>query len=122
MNKNQFLNIVDSLNNSEKAILDYFGYEHGWHVFPIEYQLGSSWMLNGNTVVYADEPFTSENIEAGTIYTAAVDSLSPSVWRGKDFTMILADTRCDRNVFLMIFGNENECTDSKLKQLCEDHW
>lgn len=122
MNKNEFLDTVEALSTGEQSILNYFGYENGWQVYPIEYQLDTSWMLNGNTLVYSDEPFTTENIEAGSIYTADTTNRNQSVWRGEDFTMVLADTRCDNNVLLMIFDNENECTDEELKELCSDCW
>lgn len=120
---NQYLDI-------QKKIFDYFGYVEDWTVIPLQIKTDKYWMIcgpesNPSTSVFWDPvPFSVESIEnavdlyRGTIYNQRF--LSKWVYRGKDYTMVSVDTHSDDNRFLMIFKNDMECVDEKLKKLAKN--
>jgi len=107
---------MELLNNYfdiQRQIFEYFGYEENWRVIPIEDSTNLYWMLNGEgpgTVHFADTvvELTQQrgNYYENEIYTQR--HLNKWVYRGKDYTMVVVDTRTDGNKFLQIFVNLKE--------------
>lgn len=103
----------------QQEIFDYFGYVEDWVVIPLEDETDMYWCLVGETedgdgdeVIYAEKPITSELLDRGEYYSAEVYTqrfLPKWVYRKKEYTMICADTGCDGNKFLMVFDNSKEC-------------
>lgn len=115
----------------QDQIYTHFGYEENWRVIPLEDRTDKPWMLIENPdgsgkVVFSDEPFTAESVEAGkTIYGSQIYTqrhLPKWVYRAADCTMVCADTQTDGNKFLMVFDNALECTDDTLKSLYMECW
>lgn len=106
------MELLDSYFDTQKEIYDYFGYQGDWKVFPIDDSRKYFWRLNvGETEVeFAD---TEEELESqsGNYYENEIFTychLPRWVYRGKDYTMVVVDTRTDGNQFLQIFSNCNE--------------
>jgi hypothetical protein len=115
----------------QQKIYEYFGYVEDWVVIPLDSRLEDYWMVTGkgemgDSYAYSPEPFTQESMEkgdqlyGGRIYTQRF--LPKWIYPGKDYTLICADTQTDGNKFLMVFSNEKECKDTKLKKLYVDKW
>ena len=107
----------------------YFGYKEDWVCIPMDNHLEDHWMVIGEGVdgryVYSPEPFTKESVEAGSIYSGLIYTqrfLKKWVYRGKEMTMVSANTQTDGNKFLMIFDNDKECKDEYLKKLYMEKW
>jgi hypothetical protein len=112
-----------------EEIHEYFGYREDWVCIPMNNRMGDYWMIIGEGVdgryVYSDEPFTKESVEAGKVYSGLIYTqrfLKKWVYRGKDMTLLCANTQTDGNKFLMIFENDKECKDEYLKKLYMDKW
>ncbi len=120
------MKILDDYLALQEQIFDYFGYKEDWRVIPLDDQRSRYWILDeGRKVIYSDDPFTRENIEAGTIFSAEIYTqrhLPKWVYRGPEYTMVCADTHTDGNKFLMVFENAKECTDESLKELYNECW
>lgn len=128
---------VPSIKTKIKAYFDlaeeihkYFGYKEDWVSIPMDNRIGDYWMVIGEGVggryVHSPKPFTQESVEAGAeIYGGSIYTqrfLKQWVYRGKELTMVCADTHTDGNKFLMIFENDKECTDDFLKKLYKEKW
>jgi phosphoribosyl-AMP cyclohydrolase len=129
---NKPTNIIEQYFALQEEVFKYFGYVQDWKVIPLDPQMYRHWMICGaeddssTKIVYSDEPFTKESVEAGekiyggTIYTQRF--LPKWVYRGEKYTMIAVDTHCDDNKMLMVFSNDKECHDQTLKDLYNQTW
>jgi len=128
---------IENYFNLAEEIHRYFGYKEDWKCIPMDNRIGDYWMVihtektaegepAGGRYVYSHEPLTKESIEAGTsIYGGSIYTqrfLPKWVFRGKDMTMVSADTHTDGNKFLMLFENDKECKDETLKKLYLEKW
>jgi hypothetical protein len=122
---------VNDYFDLQEKIYEYFGYKEDWVVIPLDNRLDDYWMVTGkgemdDKYVYSSVPLTQESVESGDkiyggrIYTQRF--LPKWVYRGKDYTLVCADTQTDGNKFLMVFSNDKECKDTKLKKLYVDKW
>jgi len=123
--------IIEKFFEMQDEVFKYFGYTEDWKVIPLDPQLGRHWMICGPVnksstgVVWSDETLTEKSIREGIIYSGTIYTqcfLPKWVYRGKDYTMVSVDTRCDGNQLLVIFENDLECTNEKLKQLYRECW
>lgn len=95
----------------QKEIYEYFGYVEDWVVIPIEDSTDSVWELGADEVRYADTLDQLNNIDAGDYYINELYHqrfLPKSIYKAKDYTMLVVDTRCDGNKFLQIFDNSKQ--------------
>ena len=110
----------------QKELFEYFGYVEDWVVIPMEDNTEMFWSLDtsGNEddntcrgeVIYAVKEEDLGDWDAGEFYSASIYTqrfLPKFIFRGKDYTMVSADTHCDGNKFLMIFDNSKEVKDSE---------
>lgn len=117
----------------QKKIYDYFGYEEDWVVIPLDDCTNRYWSLiqnqyGGGHVFWGDagkcltlEDITKgESIYSGVIYTQRF--LPKWVFRGAEYTMVSVDTQCDGNKLLMVFDNNLEIVDEKMKQEYTNRW
>jgi hypothetical protein len=123
------MKILDDYLKIQKEIFEYFGYEEGWRVLPIDDQRGQHWFLTGEgpgCYVHSPEPFTEESIKEGeNVYSGEVYTqrhLPKWVYRGPEYTMVVADTETDDNKLLMIFENRLECKDQQLINTYKRLW
>ena len=116
--------LLDDYTRAREAVFAHFGYKEDWRAFPVEDNTGMSWMLLENQVAWGD--LTPEGIKTGQEFCSAIiytyRHLSQHVWRAAEATMVLADTRTDGNIFLMVFDNQLEITDEALKKLYKEYW
>ena len=91
-----------------QSVFEMFGYKEDWRSFPLEDCRDYYWrMVNETTIDYCDdEHFRDENTYRGYIYTYR--HLSKYIYETTELTMCLIDTRCDFNIFLMVFSNEKK--------------
>lgn len=98
----------------QKEIYDYFGFEEGWVVIPLEDSTNYFWHLGldseggGGTVYYAEK---KQNLFDGEGYSSAIFTyvgVEKYVYRAADYTMILIDTQTDGNKFCSVFDNSKE--------------
>lgn len=95
-----------------QEIFDYFGYVEDWRILPINDTREYYWVLDGDgpgCVRFAEteEQLLSDgDYYENIIYTQR--HLPRWVYRGEDYTMIVADTETDGNKLLQIFTNANE--------------
>lgn len=98
----------------QEKIYNYFGYVEDWVVIPLDDSTGFFWQLTGEG--YGDDVRfakskelllnDSDEIYSDSIYTQRF--LPKWVYRGKDYTMVVADTHTDGNKFLRVFANDKE--------------
>ncbi len=104
---------IEVYEEARQAIFDHVGYVEDWVVIPLDDQRRRFWRLDGEnrgSVHYADSKEELIN-EEGNYYTAEIYTqrhLPKWVYRGKEITLVCADTHCDGNKFLFIFDNEKE--------------
>ena len=105
---------LDEYFKLQKEIYDYFGYEDGNQVFPIDNCTKYFWQLNEYTVSFADtkkefESETGNYYEVELLYVS-IDAIKAgeNIFRTDYFTAILVDTRTGGNKFLSIFDNSME--------------
>jgi len=110
----------------QKELFEYFGYVEDWVVIPLDDATEMFWSLDitGNEddntcrgeVSYAEKAEDIGDWDGGGDWYSAViytqRFLPKFIFRGKDYTMVSADTQCDGNKFLMIFDNSKEVKDS----------
>jgi len=120
---------LDQYLKLQQEIFEYFGYKEDWVAIPIDDQRDKYWFVRGEgpgCYCYSPKPFTKrsikegKNIYGGSIYTQRF--LPKWVYRGKDYTMVCADTHTDGNKFLMIFSNDKECKDEELINSYHSLW
>ncbi len=105
--------LLDDYFARQKEIFDYFGYVEDWRVLPLSDMDGFYWTLNGEgpgTVMYAETEALLDN-ENGDYYLGEIYTqrhLPKWVYRGKDYTLVVVDTRVDMNQLLMVFNNSLE--------------
>lgn len=106
------MELLDKYFKLQKEIYDYFGYVEDWVVIPLDDSTEYFWFINETTgqIGFAldenDLKNQDGNYYENTIYTQRF--LKKWVYRGKDFTMVCADTHCDGNKFLQVFDNKKE--------------
>jgi hypothetical protein len=112
--------------NLRERIYEAFGYEEQWRTFPFSDKRDCFWLRTPHKFAYSPEPFTKEGIVSGEhLYSGVVYTqrhLSQWVYEAEGFVMALLDTRCDGNIFLMVFRAERECKDAALVGLYREYW
>jgi len=105
--------LLDQYSELRDALFAYFGYVESWHVFPVNDDRRCFWRISGDgpgTLQFADSEEELRS-QTGGFYQEeiyAYHHLDKWVYRGKEYTMILVDTRVDGNKFLRIFSNDKE--------------
>lgn len=109
------MKLLDDYFRIQKEIHDYFGYQEDWVAIPLEDKRDYFWKLTGegygDSVRYACTEVELHDEEAGDFFEDEIYTqrfLPKWVYRGKDYTMVCADTHCDGNRFLMVFENSKE--------------
>lgn len=94
----------------EQKIHEHFGYEEQYRHFPLVNALDLNWFITNdqNGTLYYSEKNTQDFGEycSADIYTQR--HLTKWVYRQKQFTLALAATGCDGNIFLFILDNNKE--------------
>lgn len=92
----------------QEEIYEYFGYTQHWEVIPLEDSTDCYWELSKYDVVFSEtlENFTLDRYYRDALYTST--STHNSVFRGKDYTLIVVNTHTDDNKFLRVFDNGKE--------------
>lgn len=94
----------------QKKVYEYFGYEEGWKVIPLDDCTKYFWFVSDCDVEFADSLEELKN-EEGNYYVNEIYTqrhLPKWVYRGDDYTMICVDTHTDGNKFLQVFDNSKE--------------
>lgn len=100
----------------QKQIHEYFGYQEDWKVIPLDDQTEMYWLLKQSAdgsgeVIFYDDPITQETLDSQLYYSSEIYTqrfLPKWVYRGEQYTMVVADTQTDGNKFLTIFSNARE--------------
>lgn len=106
------MEVLTEYFNLQKKIYEYFGYEEDWKIIPVSDCREYYWCISHEgTVKFANNKlnifkFHEEDGYEELIYKSSF--LPKCVYIGKDFTMIIIDTRTDGNKFLSIFDNAKE--------------
>ncbi|HET8685881.1 MAG TPA: hypothetical protein VFM18_04370 [Methanosarcina sp.] len=88
--------------DTQKEIFDYFGYEEGWHVYPIEDRTEYFWGYDyPDTVAFSE----TNEFDLSKTYEDFIVGQYPK----DDFTLIIVNTQCDGNSFAAIFDNTKFC-------------
>lgn len=107
------MKLLDDYLDLENQIHKYFGYIEDWHVYPISNGRDYYWKLVGSEndgEIHFAESLETLNSD-GNYYSNEILTdrfLRKYVYRGKDYTMVIVDTRTDGNKFLQIFDNSKE--------------
>lgn len=93
-----------------KAVHDYFGFVEHWQVYPIDDATKYWWIINDGEVLFYDS-FEAYGTQDG-IHSYSNEIFYnvnyQTIWKGKEYTMILVDTHTDGNRFLQIFDNSKK--------------
>lgn len=112
--------------NLRERIYAAFGYVEQWRSFPFSDRRDCYWLRTEHQFAYSSEPLTEEAVIAGTALSSGVvytqRHLAKWVYEAEGFVMALIDTRCDGNIFLMVFRAERECKDEKIVRLYQECW
>lgn len=99
--------ILDDYFTLQKEIYEYFGYDEGWRVLPLDDCREMFW--------YADEKYglvrfakTEKELQTGDGECYSNDIYHKHVYRRAECTAIGVDTSTDGNMFLQIFDNAKE--------------
>jgi hypothetical protein len=95
---------------SKQNICEYFDYKDTWSDYPLADETDVYWFINQGTIFYADEPMTKELAKKGQYYTGIVRI----EYRQPNYSLIVVDTQCDDNIFLSVFDNSKEITDTEI--------
>lgn len=104
------MKLLDQYLDLQEQIYTYFGYTEDWHVYPIDDNRDCEWKIEGNQLnLYArsdsdDDEVGDEQYENPILPNGSF----PSIYRAEDYTMVLIDTECDGNKFLVILDNKKE--------------
>ncbi len=90
------------------GIHEMFGYREDWRSFPLEDCRDYYWKIEDDEVYYSEDEFTctEDSTYSSPVYTYR--HLNKYVYTTSELTMVLVDTQCDFNIFLMIFSNEKK--------------
>lgn len=106
------MKILDDYLRLQNEIYDYFNYHEGWKVFPIEDSRQYYWSVGQHTgclrFAMTEAEFTTGNgdcYEENLCHSHGASAIYP----GQDYTLIVADTLYDGNIFLRIFDNRKRC-------------
>lgn len=106
------MELLDKYNALRQEIFDYFGYKEDWKILLFIDSRNYFWRLDESapgSVRLADKEYELDRQWGyGTNYFAETKYLPKSVYRGKDFTMIVVDPHTDNGPFLRIFDNSKE--------------
>lgn len=99
--------LVTTYFNALQAVHDLFGYKEDWRAFPLEDCRDYYWNIQNDTVYFSEEEFEGDEATySSPIFTYR--HLNKYVYTTSELTMVLVDTQCDGNIFLMIFSNEKK--------------
>lgn len=125
-------NSLSEYFNLQKEIYDYFGYVEDWVVIPLEDGTENYWNICDDEYYHSPQKYSLtefkefkdylcnmsleedpleikalyHNMYGGLIYKQRF--LKKWIYRGKDYTMIVANTQSDGNIFLYVFDNTKE--------------
>lgn len=109
---------IDAYEAARKEIFKHVGYVEDWVVLPLDDQRRRAWRIvggdecgAGGKVMYADTDADLDDPESKKLYSATVYTqrfLPRWVYRGAEVTLVVVDTHCDGNRFLMLFDNSKE--------------
>ena len=95
----------------QRELYTYFDYIEDWVVIPVDDGTDYHWYINDNTVIFAEFKEQLLNLDNGDYYNNELYNQrfsSKSIYKGKDYTMIVVDTHTDGNKFLQIFDNSKQ--------------
>lgn len=105
---------LDDYFELQKKIYDYFGYVEDWVVIPMNDCREYYWCVDKSEKSFVRFASTKEELldeQSGNYYENEIYTqrfLPKWVYRGKEHTMVCADTHTDGNKFLQIFDNDKE--------------
>jgi len=129
--------VVDRFFEARAAIFAHVGYVEDWRVLPIDDSRDQFWAVDKferesvkfspqrEALVYRlaehDDRYGpySDVLYSNEIYTQR--HLPKWVYRGKELTLVVADTHTDGNKCLQIFRNENEVKPGAVEQPLNEH-
>jgi hypothetical protein len=105
----KFPKLLENYFLSQKQIYEFFGYEGGNKVFPIEDSTCYYWQLDGKDddageVIFANSEEELKS-QGGDYYS---NDVMQRPYRTSNYTAICVDTHVDGNKFLQIFDNLKE--------------
>lgn len=106
------MSLLNNYFDIQNQIYKYFGYEETWRTLPINDNRQHYWCLDehSSTIHWADseQELTTKtgNSYSGEIYKDACHL--KSIYRGKNYTMVLVDTHAYGNQWMAIFDNAKE--------------
>lgn len=102
------MKLLDDCTAATEALYNYFGYQPGWQVFPIDDCTRYFWLIDDEQVRFWDtkEAFETddENHEYSGVILVKHDE-SKGIYPGAEYTAILMDTQTDGNKFFSIWDN-----------------
>lgn len=110
------MKLFQEYEKNKKEIFEYFGYVEDWRIIPLDFCCEFFWhievenRINGS-VIFAESKDALLDTHKGDYYCSELfrrRQLPNPVFRGKDYTMIVADTEVDENQVLHVFDNSKE--------------
>lgn len=108
---------LDDYFKLQKEIYDYFGYEEGWTVYPLDDRREMYWIIRDDEIWFTknrhdllkiiedDSEWEGLGPESDNYYS---DEVFGQKFIGADYTMLYVDTQTDGNKFLAIYDNKKE--------------
>lgn len=103
-------NKIDKYFKLQEEIFVHCRYMEDWHIYPMVDYRDFVWAINKNSVVSAK---TLEDFATGEFFEDEILKdrfLSKSIFEGQEFTLILVDTHCDNNKYLILLDNNKKIT------------
>lgn len=104
------MQLLKNYFDAKQELFDYFKYVENWKVIPVDDATQYYWMIEGETVLFADSIEELESDEGDSYENSLYHQrfLPKVVYKGEEYTMIVVDTHTDGNKFLQIFDNSKE--------------
>jgi hypothetical protein len=102
------MQLLDTYNETLKAIYDYFGFQEDWAVYPIDDRRQYFWEIDATEVTFYDSLEAFENEDGMHTYSDEIlrhRFYPKAVFEGAEYTLIMVDTHTDGNRFLAIYDN-----------------
>lgn len=102
------MKLLDDYFNSQQKLYDYFDYEEGWVVYPIDDATEYYWYADDDEVVFSPYRDVVMGEERGEEYSNTIYKtrhLPKHVYEANEYTMIVVDSLTDGNKFLQVFDN-----------------
>ncbi len=107
------MNLIERFDNAKQDLYDHVGFKEDWVIYAIVNRTEMFWKITSNQkeVRFAEtkKKFIS-TADSGYYFNEILThrNYNKSIYRGKEFTMILVNTNIDGNKFFAFYSNDKE--------------